>query len=80
MRQLPKRCSATAQNPGSMTSLSWVRRSSRSRARSPMPGGLRFLSPGFRGEVGVVLAARRGGRHAVPAIPGGGPLGTVSTS
>jgi hypothetical protein len=43
--QLPKRCTARVQNPCSKQLPSWVRRSSRSWANSPIPGGLRLRSP-----------------------------------
>ena len=46
-----------------------------------MPGGLRFLSPGFRGgRSASSLRPGGGGRRAVPGSPGGGPWGRVSTS
>lgn len=51
MRQLPKRCVATAQKPGSMRLRSWVAKSSRTSAQNPIPGGFASWSPGASADV-----------------------------
>src|SRR4051812_17419667 len=57
MRQLPKRCTATAQNPCSSHLPSCVFRSSRSSASRPTPGGFWLTSPridpAFAGATGT---------------------------